>query len=131
QPRPEAAAQRRLEGVGCRRWLGAWERGSRCSPTCSMALSFPRPEASHVGQGIGRSACGPLALLHRPFPFYPFNSFFSAWRKRQSVPSTIICGGLLLILPPPPTHTAKTRIFPSASSPRHCPYGISFSACRT
>src|SRR5207249_1747366 len=45
QPRLEAAAQRRLEGVGCRRWLGA-ARGQRLAlvPTSCPGALRPCPQ---------------------------------------------------------------------------------------
>jgi hypothetical protein len=33
------------------------------------------------------------------YPFYPFNSFFSSLRKRQSVPCSMSFCGVLLIMP--------------------------------
>jgi hypothetical protein len=65
--------------------LVPWEvqemAGTRCSPPCSTALEPPLAGTSHVG------------------PLYPFSSFFSAVRNRQSVPWAIIFCGLLLSIP--------------------------------
>ena len=73
QPRPEAGAERTLEGVGWTRLLSA---------------------------GVGRDTVL-TRLLHSPgaSPLYPFNSFFSSLRKRQSVPCSMIFWGLDLIMP--------------------------------
>jgi len=71
QPRPEAGAERTLEGVG-------WTRG--------------------LGAGDGRDPVL-TRLLHRHLLLYPFNSFFSALKKRQSVPWAMIFCGLFLIMP--------------------------------
>jgi len=71
QAPPIAGAERRLLAVACKRWLGAGE-----------------------GRDTVRTR-----LLHRSRPFYPFNSFFSALRKRQLVPWAMIFWGLLLIIP--------------------------------
>ena len=69
--RPEAGAQRTLEGVGWTRWLGAWDDRD-------MVLT---------------------RLLHGHLLLYPFNSFFSSLKKCQSVPWAMIFCGLLLIIP--------------------------------
>ena len=68
EPRLKAGAQRTLEGVGSRPSLGAEEGRARCSSACSTAWSLSLSGAYNVG------------------PLYPFSSFFSSLRKRQSVP---------------------------------------------
>jgi hypothetical protein len=64
------------------------------SPRASPCLGL-----SNVGPVISRRACCPLSLLHRHLLLYPFNSCFSALRKRQSAPCAMIFWGLDLIIP--------------------------------
>ena len=66
-----ARHERRLAAVACTPGLGAWD---------------------------GRDTVL-IRLLHRHLPHYCFNSFFSSFRKRQSVPWAMIFWGLLLIIP--------------------------------
>ena len=61
----------------------------------SLSLSM----ISNVPHRIARQDCCPLALPHWCLPLYPFNSFFSAVRKRQSVPWAMSLWGLRLIIP--------------------------------
>jgi hypothetical protein len=53
---------------------------------------WPVASSATLGAGDGRDTV--LTRL-----LYPFNSFFSALRKRQSVPWAMIFWGLLLIIP--------------------------------
>jgi len=69
------------------------------SPACSTAPEFPLSGAENVGPVIGRKDCCPLSLLHRHLALYPFNSFFSSLRKRQSVPWAMSFCGLDVIIP--------------------------------
>jgi hypothetical protein len=55
--------------------------------------------ASKVGHIIGRKDCCPLSLLYRALLLYPFNSFFSSLRKRQSVHWAMSFCGLDVIIP--------------------------------
>jgi hypothetical protein len=73
--------------------------GTRCSPACSTGLE-PLSVWDLARRSRHRSEqLVPLSLLHRCLPRYPFSSFFSALRKRQSVPWAMIFWGLLLIIP--------------------------------
>ena len=55
----------------------------------------PSPGRPALGAGNGRDTVL-TRLLHGPAPFYPFNSFFSSLRKRQSVPWAMIFWGARL-----------------------------------
>jgi hypothetical protein len=100
QPRPKAGAERTLSGVGWTQWLGAGEgRDMVLARLLHGRWSLPLSRASNSSHVIDRKDCCPLSLLHRPFPLYPFNSFFSSVRKRHSVPCSMIFWGLDLIMP--------------------------------
>src|SRR5262249_15799202 len=103
QARPKAGAQRTLEGV-------AWTR--------------------LLGTGDGRDTVL-TRLLHRPRLLYPFNSFFSSLKKRQSVPWAMSFCGVDLMSPTSCRRRAKKRTVSSASYSRHWLYGISRIVCRT
>ena len=62
-------------------------KGSRC----------PEPKTS-LEESV-RASVAPFPYLHKPFPLYPFHSFFTSLRKRQSVPWAMSFCGLLLIMP--------------------------------
>jgi hypothetical protein len=58
---------------------------------------WPVASSATLGAGDGRATVR-TRLLHRQL-LYPFNSFFSALKKRQSVPWAMIFCGVLLIIP--------------------------------
>jgi len=62
-----------------------------------------------------------------PSADHPFSSFFSSFRKRQSVPLAMICCGVALSIPTSRSRRAKKRTVSSASYWRHWPYGISLT----
>ena len=70
--------------------------------------------------------CGVKPTLRSVHP-YPFSSFFSSLRKRQSVPWAMICFGVALMSPASCIRRAKKRTVSSASYSRHWPYGISLT----
>src|SRR5262249_46668216 len=90
-----ARHERTLAAVACTPWLGAGRAGTRCSPALAPHASWGF--ACRSRQRAERFL--PLSLSYRPFPLYPFSSFFSSLKKRQSVPWARIFCGLLLIIP--------------------------------
>jgi hypothetical protein len=74
-------------------------QGHGAHPPAPQPWGLPLSEDSNVGHIIGRRAWCPLSLLHRHLPRYPFSSFFSSLRKRQSVPWAMSFCGLDLSIP--------------------------------
>src|SRR5215470_12058777 len=74
------------------------------------AARQPRPKAGaqRTLEGVGWTRwLGALDSRDSGLPrLYPFNSFFSALKKRQSVPWAIIFWGVLLIRPTSRIHSA-------------------------
>jgi hypothetical protein len=80
-----------------------WEQGP--PENLGQFLAVARPHSGlttlirvRCGGGHGHGSLPP-ALRPWPLPLYRFNSFFSALRKRQSVPWAISFWGLALIIP--------------------------------
>ena len=113
---------RRLRSRGLRRprgqrgWLAL--RGLGLAPFTMVPVCPGTPErraSGAPGSGSGADAGGRrldavvrcrgwpgtalTRLFHGHLPHYPFNSFFSSWRKRQSVPWAMSVWGLLLSIP--------------------------------
>src|SRR5919198_2230061 len=86
EPRPEAGAQRMLEGVGWTRWVGAWEGRDTFLTRLLHGPGGSPCGAKDIDHIIGRRDCCLPSVLHRHLPLYPFSSRLSSLRKRQSVP---------------------------------------------
>ncbi len=77
---------------------------AHCRPTLLLdnAVLSGRGEQREP-RSVGARSYGPQSLRRQgglcADPRYPFNSFFSSWRNRQSVPWAMIFCGLDLIMP--------------------------------
>src|SRR2546426_7182000 len=87
-----------------------------------LGADRPRMRAEHRGGPGQRRRLEKLAPRD-----HPFSSFFSSFRKRQSVPLAMICCGVALSIPTSRSRRAKKRTVSSASYWRHWPYGISLT----
>jgi hypothetical protein len=85
-------------------------------------MSAPLLEAPLTRCFIGDAWDGRDTVLTRLLhclPLYPFSSFFSSLKKRQSVAWAMSFCGLLLIIPASWRRRAKKRIASSGSYSRH------------
>jgi hypothetical protein len=87
---------REREGVGEER--GAGRTGKTFQDKPEM-LFHPLEFFDSLVRCMGWQGHGVTRLLHGHLPLYPFNSFFSSVKKRQSVPWAISFCGLDLSIP--------------------------------